>query len=374
MTGLEHFFELSPDNGLKEFWDEIIINDVFYVTSPDFQTNYYVSPSYEAIWGRKVSDLQNNPKAWIESIVPEDRQKVVDEITKLQDEKKPSVASGITYRIKHPDGAIRWIESKTIQVRDREGRIERLVGVSRDITQLKLEHDRMKELDALKNKFIQIASHHFRTPLNAVRWNLEALMGDGIGKLTETQRQFVRLTHDATLLSIERLHDLLTAVDIEEGRMRIERETVDIYSLAGGVLQSLKKACGAKDLQCRYEAPAGEPLEVQADPEKLRSALEKMVANAVLYSEKGGEVAVLIKKTDGHVRIAVTDHGVGIPKAEQKKIFTRFFRASNAAAMLPDAPGLGLYIAKYFVEVQGGKIGFESDEGKGSTFWMELPL
>lgn len=248
------------------------------------------------------------------------------------------------------------------------------IGIVRDITQRKKNEMRMKELDTLKNKFINIINHQFRTPLSAIRWSLEAMLGGDVGKLTEAQQEFVRIAHDADAEIIKRTNDLLTAIDIEEGRVVISKEEISLESLWSSLIPSWQRGCGLRRLVCEYEAPP-EPLPAaSADAEKIKLIMEKLADNAITYTPEKGSVKVSIAQVPGAIRFTITDSGIGIPHAEQNRIFGRFFRGTNAASMKPDASGLGLYIAKHFIDQHGGKIGFTSNIGEGTTFWFEIPL
>ena len=272
------------------------------------------------------------------------------------------------------DGQIIPVSLTVSPILDEKGKIVAASTIARDITERKKAENHLKELNQLQHKFIQVMSHQLRTPLSSLRWNLEALLSGDLGKLEEKQEAFLRTSHRASLEINSRLNDLLTALDIEEGRIVEEIKTsTSLDTLWKSVMIEWKKACEVKNVACSYEAPK-EPLpQVEIDETKIRAVMEKLADNALTYSNEGATISVSLEKEGDKIRFEIKDTGVGIPKSEQPRIFSRFYRASNASIMKPDSSGLGLYISKYFIKQHGGTIGFESEEGKGSTFWFEVP-
>lgn len=272
------------------------------------------------------------------------------------------------------DGTRADVEFSLSPVHSEDGRIIGASLVGRDITERKRNEIHIKELNETRNKFIAIISHQLRTPLTAVNWNLETILNGDFGKLEETQRKFLQATHRASIEITRRIHELLTAMDVEEGRVRYETGEVALEGLCAGVMNEILNECGTKTIACSYVPLTGDLPAIDGDAEKIRKVISILADNAIGYTKDGGKITAILRSGKGFARFEITDTGIGIPQNEQRLIFTRFFRASNASVMQPDAFGLGLFIAKSFIEQHRGKIGFESKEGTGSTFWFELPL
>lgn len=240
------------------------------------------------------------------------------------------------------------------------------IGVYRDMT-------REREIDRAKSEFVSLASHQLRTPLTITSWYTEKLIDQDPAGQTVEEKKYLDQLYRANRRMIDLVNALLDVSRIELGTLLIELAETDFRQVADSVLEELMPQITSKQLRITRQYDAKFP-RIKVDQKLLRIIFQNLLSNATKYNNPGGEITIKITKQKDEALITVSDTGFGIPAHQQEKLFTKLFRADNAREKESDGTGLGLYIVKSILNQAGGRVWFESFEGKGSTFHATLPL
>lgn len=232
---------------------------------------------------------------------------------------------------------------------------------------------REKILDGLKSEFISIAAHQLRTPLTAIKWAIKMTVNEEMGPLKKEQKEILNQGYESNERVIKLVNDMLNVSRIEEGRFGYSFGKHDIGEAAKIVITNLKNKIDEKNISFIYDRPKNIP-KIYMDKEKIELVIQNLLENSVKFTPKGGKITLKIKVGKKDIKIIVGDNGLGIPKKNQKKLFTKFFRAENAVRKETEGTGLGLFIVKNVIDKHKGAIECESEELKGTKFTVTLPL
>ncbi len=314
-----------------------------------------LNPAWSAVLGYELDELLSRP--FIEFVHPEDRDRTNAEAAHLG-------GGGVTIefenRYRHKDGTWRWL----LWAGTSDPEVGEIYAVARDITE-------RKRLDVMKDEFISTVSHELRTPLTSIRGSLGLVTGGVLGEVPDEVRSVLKIAEDNSVRLGRLVNDLLDMEKLGAGRLQLDRRQLPLAEL-------LQAACEANaGYAARHSATIdltpSPPFMVLADRHRLAQVLDNLLSNACKFSPPGGRVTLRAEPwEDGMIRVFVTDEGPGIPPEFQPHVFDRFEQADGSTSAVAGGTGLGLAIARSIVELHGGRIGFSSRVGRGTTFWFEL--
>jgi signal transduction histidine kinase len=234
------------------------------------------------------------------------------------------------------------------------------------------QNKRLRELDRLKDEFLSLVSHELRTPLTSIRGYLDLVLDEEAGELNPEQHRFLKAVERNSGRLLRLVGDLLFVAQADAGRLTLERAKVDVSALAADCVEAARPVADQKRIDLQLAAVPVPAL--VGDRGRLSQVLDNLVSNALKFTPEGGRVAVRTSANGDHVELEVEDSGMGIPAAEQPRLFERFFRAAAATEQAIPGTGLGLAIVKAIVEAHAGRIEVVSVPDQGTTFRVELPL
>jgi PAS domain S-box-containing protein len=291
------------------------------------------------------------------------------------------------------DGSRFWANILITAILDHQGELRGFGKVTRDMTERKLAQEQREQLHErelqllherevraqmeaavqMRDTFLTILSHELRTPLTSLLGNAQLLLrrAQREGSLAERDRRSIQVILDQAARLNEMMSLQLDISRLNSGQLHIARAPLDVAALARQIVVEFLPTVTEHTIV--YAGP-DTPMLVEGDRLRLIQVLQNLVQNAIKYSPAGGAVRVEVERHNGTVEIAVSDEGVGIPQAELPQLFQRFYRASNVDERAISGLGVGLYIVKELVTLHGGTVDVVTEEGRGSTFRVILPL
>jgi Signal transduction histidine kinase len=240
---------------------------------------------------------------------------------------------------------------------------------------LRSSNKKLQKIDAAKDEFMNMASHQLRTPLTSVKGYISMLLDGDAGSLTATQRKFLGEAYYSSNKMVHIVNDFLNVSRLQTGKFIIDKSWVRLDKMVKEEVSNLHPVAKSAGLDIKCEIEHGKDYSLELDESKVRQVISNLIDNAIHYSRSDTTIIVRLYHESHKIIYEVADSGIGVPKSEQRELFTKFYRASNARKRRPDGTGVGLFLAKKIVVASKGGMIFRSVEGRGSVFgfWLKTP-
>jgi PAS domain S-box-containing protein len=363
--------DMTERNRLTEERDRFFALSMDMLTIVNLDGRFQrVNPAFQKVLGFSEEELLT--MSLFELVHPDDRAKTISEYEKLAAGKS---TKSMDNRLRSKDGTYKWVAWSYFPVPE-DGLA---FGVGRDVTELRkiqevlrLRAEELENANRVKDEFLATMSHELRTPLTSILGWSRLLDSKQLSE-KETERAVHIIQRNAEAQS-KLIEDLLDVSRIITGKLRIEFQPVSFASITDSAINSLRPAIDAKQLQLETTIdPAAGP--IMGDPARLQQIVTNLLSNSIKFTPNGGKIAIRLERFDSHVRLEVSDTGVGIPPEHLPHIFERFRQVDSSNIRVHGGLGLGLAIVDYLVRQQGGAVSAQSEgTGKGAIFTVEFPL
>ena len=335
----------------------------------DLQTNQFemLTPAFRQVWQRNPEEIMQQPGLLLELVHEEDREAVLQNMRKL----KEGIAVAETVRLEQ-EGKLRYICVDACPLRNETGEVVAVGGIAEDITGRKQLENYLAEFGRRKNTMLEIVSHDLRGPLAVVKSVANLLQHDIQENKHEEIENYTRFIADACDNCTKLINDLLSEEHLRSPEVYVKKERIDVAAEIRKVVESFKHG-NIVTQTFELDLPE-EPLVMPVDPVKYAQIINNLISNAIKFTHPAGHIRIALRREGVEVLLVHQDDGVGIPKHLQPHVFEKYSKASRSGLMGEESRGIGMSIVQDLVELQGGRIWFESQENKGTTFYISLPV
>jgi two-component system sensor histidine kinase VicK len=329
----------------------------------------YANPAFEEIARRDLRAFRSNPSSLYEIVHPEDRKYV--EIS-LQQFRKRMNRSLLDFRIRWPDNTERWIRLKIYPIVE-DNQMRYVGGIVEDDSARKTSIFNMEKVNAWKDSTLEILAHDLKGPIGVVQMVTASIKKQLPGTEYKQIHEWTSIIHKICQRNIELIRTLLKNESLETEALDFSRERVDVVWEVTEILNFYQKVQRDiyREFQCSY---SHEKIFAEIDSMKFMQIFNNLISNAIKFTKEGGVIKLHVEKLERTILFTVSDNGIGIPKDLYPYLFNKYTKAGRPGLGGEESVGLGLWIVKSVTKAHGGRIWFESEVGKGTTFYIEIPL
>lgn len=320
------------------------------------------------IWKQDKEALKNTPQDVLKFMHPDDVAIAEKHFKKLMKGNKTS----FEYRLRYDNGSIRRLRVEAYPAEVTEGRTTLLSGIVEDVTHMSEFKGFLIEFGRKKNNMLEVVSHDLRGPLAMVKGVTTLLQNDHLQNNHEEIEEYISIINRSCQTCIDLINQLLDEEVATSRDVSVVKDRIDVISKVKEMVDLLKRV-NMVPQHFSFDTPF-EKLYVEIDELKLSQILNNLLSNAIKFTPPDGSITIRVDQDGDNMLLEIADTGIGIPADLQPFIFKKYSFASRTGLLGEKTKGIGLSIVKDLVEFQGGSIRFESQEGKGTTFYVSFPL
>lgn len=358
--------------GLLSFLEDLAerASQIVFAYNVDTHQFIYLNPSFEVIWNKTRESTYDNPATLLETIHPKDREYLLDAFERVKSQMYEVEKKDIEFRIIHPDKKVRWLSLSPVLLS--KGANSILAGFVRDKTLIKENEANVQKFAGKKNSLLEILSHDLSGPLINI-YGLSSLLAKEFKEYDNPKLdKMIRMIAETSERSVGMIREFVKQEFLESVNVKLIKKRVNLVDVVGQTVEQYKAS--AKKLAKTFDFNGSqEEILAEIDEYKFNQVLNNLISNAIKFTHDDGRITIRIEEKEDVVLMVVEDNGIGIPEKYHENIFEKFSKARRPGLKGEPSTGLGMSIIKTIVEWHGGKIWFESEENKGSTFYIELP-